>query len=277
MSDRKASRTAMGTAYLRAAHQLLDSPPLILVDDVTGKLIDKDIAEQIVASPERFQTTERRELRSHVVLRSRYAEDRLFDSLKRGIKQYIILGAGFDTFAYRQPDWAGALDIFEVDQIETQKEKLLRLREAGIIIPANTHHISIDFEEESLFEGLKKSHISFEKPAFFSWLGVSMYLTESAVDAVLRTIIKFPKGSEIVFTFSQPRGISLSSFINRVSKAGEPFKSYFTMEAMEKRLREIGLSKIEFLAIDEAEERYYRQRPNDLPLPKRINIASAIL
>jgi len=277
MSNRKASQTAMGTAYLRAAHQLLDSPPLILADDIAGKIIDKDIAKQITASPERFQTIERRELRSHVVLRSRYAEDRLFDSLNRGIEQYIILGAGFDTFAYRQPDWARTLNIFEIDQLETQKEKLLRLRKAGLIIPANTRHISIDFEEESLFDGLNKSQISFEKPTFFCWLGVAMYLTKRSVDNVLRTITKFPKGSEIVFTFSQPRGTYLSSFINRVSKIGEPWKSYFTVEDLKERLMEMGFTKVEFLAIKDATERYYRQRPNDLPLPKRINIVSAML
>ena len=276
MSYRQASYTAIGTAYLRAAHKLIDFPPHILEDNVAETIIDKKILQRIINSPESFQTTERRELRSHVVLRSRYSEDRLLVSIQRGINQYIILGAGFDTFAYRQPIWAKELKIIEIDQKETQKMKLSRIRDAGIKIPENVNYINIDFEKESLFDGLKRSSVSLEQRAFFSWLGVTMYLNQNVIETVLRTVIQFPKDSEIVFTFAQPKGTLLSRFIKRVSDNGEPWKSYFTIGEIEKSLKEIGFSKVEFLSIKEAEEKYYKNRPNDLPLPKQVNMVGAI-
>jgi methyltransferase (TIGR00027 family) len=276
MSNQEASHTAIGTAYLRAAHRLIDLPPHILEDNVAENILDKNILQRIINSPESFQTTERRELRSHVVLRSRYCEDRLLVSLQRGINQYLILGAGFDTFACRQPIWAKELKIIKIDKKETQKMKLSRIRHAGIKIPENVNYINIDFEKESLLDGLKRSSVSLEQRTFFSWLGVTMYLNKNAIEAVLRTVIQFPKDSEIVFTFAQPKGMLLSRFIKRVSDNGEPWKSYFTIGEIEKSLKEIGFSKVEFLSIKEAEEKYYKNRYNDLPLPKQVNIVSAI-
>src|ERR1019366_5126673 len=111
MNNQKASRTALGTAYLRAAHQLLDAAPKILDDPIAVRLLGEDASRKICESAERYQKPEAKALRSHVVLRSRFAEDRLAAAVQRGVSQYVILGAGFDTFALRQPQWANSLEV----------------------------------------------------------------------------------------------------------------------------------------------------------------------
>ncbi len=176
LPDRKTSRTALGTAYLRAAHQLLDAPPRILEDPLAVTLLGPEAGRRIRAGAEHDQTPERRALRAHVVLRSRFAEDCLEGSINRGVGQYVILGAGFDSFALRQPPWAKGLRIIEVDQPATQEMKRARIAEAGLVIPDNVAFAAVDFERESLRGGLQRNSVSLETPTFFSWLGVTMYL-----------------------------------------------------------------------------------------------------
>lgn len=284
MSDRNASNTAFGTLFMRGVHQLLDAKPLILEDPVALALLGEDACRLIKDTGDHHQTLGARALRTHVVLRSRFTEDRLAEAVARGITQYVILGAGFDTFAYRQPLWAKALKIFEVDQPATQAQKRLRLKQAGIELPPNLSFAGIDFEHESLRDGLLRSGVSFVETSFFSWLGVTMYLKEDAIDAVLRAIAQFPLESEIAFTFAQPPDSlsgAESSFHSSLSKVvsgvGEPFVSFFTPTAIETKLRKIGFKTIAFLSNEEAEERYFRQRPKDLHIPKRSVIAYVTL
>jgi methyltransferase (TIGR00027 family) len=284
MSDRNASNTALGTLFLRGVHQLLDAQPLILDDPAALTMLGEDACRQIKNNRDHHQTLAARALRAHVVLRSRFAEDRLAAAAGRGITQYVILGAGFDTFAYRQPAWAKALKIFEVDQPATQAQKRLRLEQAGMALPPNLSFAGIDFEHESLRDGLLRHGVSLTESSFFSWLGVTMYLKEEAIDAVLRTIAQFPLESEITFTFSQPPDSlsgPASSFHSSLSKivsaVGEPFVSFFTPAAIETKLRQTGFKTIAFLSNEEAEERYFRQRPTDLHIPKRSVIAYAKL
>jgi methyltransferase (TIGR00027 family) len=284
MSDRNASNTALGTLFMRGVHQLLDAKPLILDDPTALTLLGEDAVRQINNSRDHHQTLEARALRIHVVLRSRFTEDRLAEAVGRGITQYVILGAGFDTFAYRQPVWAKALQIFEVDHPATQVQKQLRLERANIALPLNLSFAGIDFEHESLHDGLLKNGVSPTEPSFFSWLGVTMYLKEDAIDAVLRTIAQFPPESEIAFTFIQPPD-SLSrlernfhfSLSEIASRAGEPFVSYFTPAAIEEKLRQAGFKTVAFLSNEEAEKRYFHQRPNDLHIPRRSGILYATL
>ena len=277
MSDHKASRTALGTAYLRAAHQLLDAQPRILDDPVALSLLGPAALQRINDTTDQYRTPEMLALRAHVVLRSRFAEDRLAAAVLRGIKQYIILGAGFDTFALRQPPWARALKILEVDQPGTQAMKHSHLAAADLAMPENAGFASIDLEGESLRHGLLRYHVLVDEPTFISWLGVTMYLKQDAIDAVLRSIATFPAGSEMVLTFAPSRDDSPSSVARRAASLGEPWVSYFEPEELEARLRSAGFSKVEFLSPAEAEARYFRQRPADLPVPKRTNILSAVL
>lgn len=284
-ADRTASRTAQGVTFLRAAHQLLDTPPLVLEDPVALRLIGPEGERQIAGDPARFQTPLVRGVRAHVVLRSRFAEDRLAAAVKRGATQCVILGAGFDTFAFRQPEWARSLRVIEVDQPASQALKREQLAAAGVVTPANVSFVSIDFERESLRDGLSRHGISLAEPTFFSWLGVTVYLTESAVDAVLETVVEYPAGTEIVLTFAQPRApaVVVSDVENRPTLAdlaanvGEPWQSYFKLDELERKLRSIGFVAIQFLTSEEAQRLYFTGRMDGLSAPSRTSIVSALV
>ncbi len=284
MSDREASRTALATAYMRAVHQLFDGEPRILEDPIVVRLIGETALQQINDPANRYRSSEIGALRAHVVLRSRFAEDRLAAAVLRGVTQYVILGAGLDTFAYRQPGWARALEIIEVDHVGTQTMKRSSLTAAGLAVPENVTFANVDFEHESLRDGLLRYEASLDEPTFFSWLGVTVYLNEDAIDAVLRSVATFRVGSEIVLTFRQPIESAtgkecdrLARLAEHVASVGEPFVTYFEPDALEAKLHSIGFSKVEFLSSAHAEERYFRQRPKDLPLPTRTGLVSAVV
>ncbi len=284
MSGRKASRTALATAYMRAVHQLFDGEPRILEDPIAVRLIGETALQQIKDPANRYRSSEIGALRAHVVLRSRFAEDRLAAAVLRGVTQYVILGAGFDTFALRQPAWARTLKIVEVDHLETQAVKRSKLEAAGLEMPENGIFADIDFEHESLCDGLARHDVSLEEPTFFSWLGVTMYLKEEAIDAVLRSVTTFPAGSEIVLTFRRPIESAtdeecdrLSRLAEHVASFGEPYVTYFEPDALEAKLRGSGFSKVEFLSPAQAEARYFRERPKDLPVPTRTGLVSAVV
>lgn len=276
MSDRNSSRTALGTAYMRAAHQLLDASPHILEDPLAVRLLGPAGVQRIRDAAESYHTPERRALRAHVVLRSRFAEDRLAAAVHRGVTQYVLLGAGFDTFALRQPAWAQLLQILEVDHEATQGMKRSQIAAAGLAMPENANFATIDFEHESLRDGLQRYPISLDEPTFFSWLGVTMYLNEGAIDGVLRSVAAFPAGSEIVLTFALPPNGARSPFDQRATHLGEPWISYFEPDALEAKLRGASFSTVEFLSPTEAEARYFRHRPGDLPVPRRTNIVCGV-
>ena len=275
MPERSSSRTALGTAYMRAAHQLLEAAPHILEDPIALRLLGAGAQERILSSSAEYQSPARRSLRAHVVLRSRYAEDRLAAAFERGVRQYVLLGAGFDSFALRQPDWAQALQIFEVDHAASQAQKRERIASAGLSLPENVHFASIDFEHESLCEALRRSALAFDRPAFFSWLGVTMYLHEDAIDAVLSCVAGFPAGSEIVLTYAPP-GEQPSHFEQQSVGLGEPWISFFEPQALEAKLKGAGFSSVEFLPVAQTEALYFRPRPQDLQAPQRTNLVSAI-
>src|SRR5215475_14217634 len=145
---RKSSRTAIGVAALRAAHQLIDAEPRVLDDAVILRLLGIETLDTIREDRHRYQTPGALALRAHVVMRSRYAEDRLAQAVARGVTQYVILGAGLDTFAYRQPAWSQGLRIVEIDRAPMQREKRERLSLAQVFVPDNVTFGSIDFESE---------------------------------------------------------------------------------------------------------------------------------
>ncbi len=273
MPDKAISRTAFGVAYTRAAHLLIDSEPWILNDYIAAEIIGKNGVEKIISSKEYYQQIQRLYLRSHVLLRSRFTEDCLREAVIRGIRQYIILGAGLDSFAYRQPDWAEKLRIFEVDSHETQTAKKQILSKNRIILPGNLSFVSIDFEKESLEDGLKKTWIDFNVPTFVSWLGVTMYLSLDSIRAVFDTIHLFLKGSEIVFTYSN-KIKDKSIFEDRAEDLGEKWKSKFSDEEIAKLLIELNYTDTFFLTPEEIEKRYFKNRVDKLPVPKINSIVS---
>lgn len=278
MADRAASTTARGVALLRAAHLIIDAPPPLLDDSVIATLLGPRTEEYVRAEHERLQSAGARALRSHVLLRSRFTEDSLKSAVARGIKQYVLLGAGLDTFAYRQPEWARELSVVEVDHPSSQALKRERLATAGIRVPANARYADIDFEHETLADGFRRHDVEFDEPTFFSWLGVTMYLTREAIDAVLATVVAFPKGSEIVLTLSQPREAGEDNALaERAAEVGEPWISYFTPAELEALLRGHGFSNVTFLMRDDAFARYYHDRRDGLLPPRRTSIATAIV
>lgn len=276
------SSTAMRVAELRAAHQLVDGEPKILNDPVVLRLLDPEVLDKIRDHPAELNAPWLLGMRSHVLLRSRFAEERLAEAVNRGVDQFVILGAGYDTFAYRQPEWASRLSIFEVDHPASQRAKRERLATTGIEIPSNLEYVSIDFEHVSLREGLAAGKIDFFRPAFFSCLGVLVYLSEEAAYGVFGLVALFPKSSEIVFTFSQPNSaLDAGEAARRAALAeladqlGEPWRTHFERETLVGRLREMGFTEVSVLDPADAQARYFRDRTDGLRPPRRENVASA--
>jgi methyltransferase (TIGR00027 family) len=280
--ERSASFTAAGVAILRAVHQLFDGDPRILQDPVILQLLAADVLDNARANLDKVQSAGARALRSHVVLRSRYAEDCLAAAVQRGIRQYVSLGAGFDTFAYRQPAWASVLQIFEVDHAASQRAKIEQLRDAGIAIPPNVQFVAADFASATLLEVLQTSPFRFSEPAFFSCLGVLVYLAEDDVNVIFRFVATLPKSSELVFTFapggagSDSTGVS-SALAAGAAAVGEPWRTYHNPASLRRQLREAGFSEISFLSPEEATRLYYQNRADGLPAPHRSSIARAIV
>lgn len=258
MSERRASNTALSVATLRAYHQIVDGSPKILDDPISPRLIDRDALERY-AVERQIDAPHMIELRLGVLARSRYAEERLAAAVARGVRSYISLGAGFDTFAYRQPPWAQELRIFEVDHPASQSAKRERLAAAGIALPANLTFAPIDFERDTLAAGLAAAGFPADEPALFSWLGVMMYLNLDAIEAVLDYVAARTPGSELVFSFARPAGetdTGRHEIARRVAAGGEPWLTHFEPTELEAKLRAAGFSQVEFLSAAEVNERY---------------------
>ena len=274
IQERPLSRTAIGVGILRALHELCDDSPRIFSDPVIPLLLGDDVVQRAKASPEWLRTPRAMALRSHVVLRSRYAEDCLREAVDRGVRQYVILGSGLDTFAYRQPDWAAPLRIFEVDHAASQRSKVERLHASGISIPANLGLIAGDFETSSLRDILSAGRLDFNAPAFFSCLGVLIYLPADVVQSIFRLVASFPRLSEIVFTFSQG---GIDSLAQDAAAVGEPWRSYYDPDVLCGELTGVGFSQVTFLLPEVAKELYYRDRTDALPPPRRVTIGRAVV
>ncbi|MGH7531702.1 MAG: class I SAM-dependent methyltransferase [Gemmatimonadales bacterium] len=273
---RAASSTALGVLALRAAHQLIDGDPRILDDPVAVRLVAPWMIRRMVRYGRGTRDRRLDGLRAHIVTRSRYTEDRLREAVQRGTSQYVVLGAGFDTFAYRPPTWASALRIFEVDHPASQEAKRTRLAKADIEVPGNVTFVPIDFETTPLLSGLAAGGIALDRPTFFSWLGVLVYLEQAAIDAVFDAVARFPSGSEIVFTFSPPdRDGAASGLARRAALMGEPWKTRLEPDVLLAQLRRAGFSECGLVDPAELADRYFRDRHDDLPPPRRERLAWA--
>ncbi len=201
--------------------------------------------------------------------RSRYAEDELACAVAHGVRQYVVLGAGLDTFAYRNPH--PGLRVFEVDHPATQVWKREQLEAAGIAIPAALTFVPIDFERQTLAEGLGLAGFDLKAAAFFSWLGVTPYLTRDACISTLNLIARTPPGSGVVFDFAVDPALlnpgqrqALDALSERVARYGEPFQLFFDPRKLQDELAEIGFQRTEFLQGKELNERYFKDRDDGL-------------
>ena len=270
MIEEMPSKTAQRVALRRAAHQLLDHPP-VFDDPLAVAIIGGEDASLLRSEPERFESSGSRHLRAFVAARSRFAEDELALAIQRGVRQYVVLGAGLDTFAYRNPFRSSNLHVFEVDHPATQAWKRRQLADAGIPAPFPVTFIPTDFEKQTLSDALQRSDFNARQPAFFSWLGVTPYLTLEATLDTLCFIAGRPAGSGVAFDYAVERSLlspmeqmALDALASRVARAGEPFQLLLQPEALMGMLRALGFRHIEDLGPKEIEVRYFENRTDGL-------------
>ncbi|MGA9624125.1 MAG: SAM-dependent methyltransferase [Bryobacteraceae bacterium] len=269
MDEYRASRAALRVAARRAAHQILDRPP-VFEDPLALAVVGAEAVEK--AASETLSPS----LRAFMAARRRFAEDELARAVARGVRQYVVLGAGLDTFAYRNPHVALGLRVFEVDHPATQKWKRGRLLSAGIEIPAETVFVAMNFERQSLGDALPSAGFRAGEPAFFSWLGVVPYLTEGAFLATMSFIAGLPPASGVVFDYAVPRHalspreqLALDALASRVAAAGEPFHLFFDPAALAAQVHQLGFRHLEDLDAAEIDSRYFRGRADGLSIRGR--------
>jgi methyltransferase (TIGR00027 family) len=267
MQEGKFSRTAQRVAVRRAAHQLLDQPR-VLDDPLALRIIGSEAEEALRSDPKEDHAFSRA-FRAFMAARSRYAEDELARAFAHGVTQYVVLGAGLDTFAYRNPH--GDLRVFEVDHPATQAWKREQLQAASIAIPSSLTFVPIDFEQQTLAEGLEQSGFDASAAAFFSWLGVTPYLTREACMTTLRSVAKLPRGSGVVFDFAVDPALlnagqrmALDALSKRVARYGEPFQLFFDPGKLQDELKAMGFHRTEFLQGKELNARYFNDREDGL-------------
>lgn len=263
MQSGQPSRTALGAAGHRAVHQVLEQGR-IFSDPLALRILGAD-ADEALGDAER--EPQRRGLRLFIAVRTRFAENALAAALARGAKQLVVLGAGLDTYAYRA-DFKADLRIFEVDHPATQAWKRERLADAAIAIPDALTFAPVDFERESLADGLAAAGFDPAQRSFFTWLGVAPYLTAEAIFATLGFIAALPGGAEVVFDYANPpdaiedreRRAMHEALAARVAATGEAFRSYFDTRALAARLERLGFGEIEDLAPADIAARYFPER-----------------
>jgi methyltransferase (TIGR00027 family) len=269
MQEFSPSRTALRVALRRAAHQLLDNPKVL--DDPLAVPIVGNHAAEIHNYGKVFQSRIGKNIRAFMVVRSRYAEDQLANAIAAGARQYVVLGAGLDTSAYRGVVTRGDIAVFEVDHPATQGWKKQSLSAANIAIPSNVRYVAVDFEKQRLPEELANAGFRASEPAFVSWLGVVPYLTREAAAATFGYLGKLPPGSGVAFDYGVARSaltfferLALDAISRRVEKAGEPFKLLFEPQELTDFISALGFHRIEQLSSTELNARYFAGRTDGL-------------
>jgi methyltransferase (TIGR00027 family) len=272
------SRTAMMTAAARALHR--DEPPPWVLDDALAiELAGEEgveIRDRLRAelSPQSLLAFSR-----WVCVRARVPEDVVERELAQGVDQYVILGAGLDTFASRRGDLASRVRVFEVDHPDTQRWKRSRLQELGV--DPEVVYVPVDFERQTLRAGLEDAGFDFGSRAVFSWIGVIMYLTLEAIEATLMTIHAAAPGSRVVLTYDLPSdalsglGTETQGVLARiVADLGEPMVRRFRPAEIEALLRRLGFTSVEHVGPEEAKATYFPGR-DDVAFGGAQRIATA--
>jgi methyltransferase (TIGR00027 family) len=290
MDTGRASLTAMGTSLMRAHHTRTAREPL--VDDPWGDRLvseaDRHRIRQTALSGlsandrELLEALEPDELiaaflSSHpsygtVVIRTRFAEDALAEAAARGVRQFVIVGAGLDSFALRRPAFATDVGVFELDRPDTQDVKLDRLAECGVQSPPKVQFVATDLGVEGVDEALMRSSFDSRQPSFFSWLGVTVYLTREANLKTLRAIASCgTPGSELVFDFIDQRALDSAPPDADTARARAQFASIseswvsgFHPSELSEDLRAVGLELLEDLSPEDLRERYCTGRADEL-------------
>ena len=259
--------SAQRVAMHRAAHQLLDNPQVF--EDPLAIAILGEEAARLKSHLDSFDTAGERHIRAFVTARSRYAEHELSVAIAHGATQYVILGAGLDTYAYRSAP--PQVRVFEVDYPAEQAWKRRRLEATRIAIPSSVTFVPTNFEEQTLSSALQASGFQRDTVSFFSWLGVTPYLTAMSAMATLAFIGSLPAGSGVVFDYSIERSapnsdeqMAMDALASRVARAGEPFRLFLDSRALERMLGVAGFNKVEDLGPAEINARYFTDRTDGL-------------
>ncbi|HEY9756892.1 MAG TPA: class I SAM-dependent methyltransferase [Oculatellaceae cyanobacterium] len=261
--------TAVRVALWRAMHVQLDSLPHIIEDEIGLKL---------AAPPEGWRDRPDMEpkgtilFRSSIVARARFIEDLVVESAKHGISQYVILGAGLDTFAQRRSDTASHLRVFEVDSPGPSKWKLHRLKELGFGVPDWLKLVPVDFEAgESWWDQLTAAGFASERPAVVASTGVSMYLTRDAVAATLRQVARLAPGSKFAMTFMLPLELIDAEeqpvqemTLMYASRSGTPFITFFSPAEIIALAKKCGFKKAEHVSSGDLHKQYFAGRTDGL-------------
>jgi methyltransferase (TIGR00027 family) len=270
MQTRQPSQTAQRAALRRAAHQLLDGPDLVLEDPLALAFAGVEDPERYQANLRRGQNDSFRRLRAFLVARSRFMEDHLRAALDRGVRQYVLLGAGLDTSPYRLSFPTGTR-IFEVDHPATQNWKRARVRTAGVGIPEGLRYVPMDFERQALMTTLEDADFEPRRPAFVAWLGVTVYLSRAAVFRTLEALADCAPGSELALDYtgegqrlSAGAQAAWNAMRGRMARIGEPWLSFFVPAELTEELRRRGFVVQEDLDSAGINERYFARRADGL-------------
>ena len=271
MKKGESSHTAERVAERRAAHQLLDVP-LVFEDPIAFAVLRPGVADSIRRDPQSYnRSVVGRYLRAFLVVRSRVAEDSLAAAIAGGVRQYVVLGAGLDTSALRNPYASDELRVFEVDHPDTQRTKRSRISTAGIPVPDNLTFVAADLAAVPLGPALHAAGFDEARPSFFSWLGVVPYLEPGDIRTVWGYVGSMSGGTTIVFDYavtpssmSIPSRLVIGMMARRVAAIGEPWKSYFDPSTISDELHQFGFSSVEILGGDELNRRYFAGRTDGL-------------
>jgi methyltransferase (TIGR00027 family) len=297
MQTGRSSETANISAVMRAAHRLLDPAPWIFDDSwaapLAGLHSDAELRDALRTFQDQlaaFGTPDEvvqwiRVSRLGVALRGRVAEDELQAALSQRVGQYVILGAGLDSLAYRRPDLMTRLRVFEVDHPATQEHKKARLRALQVEIPPTLEFVPLDFATHTpIFEALARGAFDPTRPAFFSFLGVTWYLRQADLDRTLREITTAASGSAIVVDYLLPAErleqtdrTVLNMLSSMAAGHGEPGGTCFTPEAIVQRLQQLGFAAAGDFGSVEANARYCAHRSDNLRIPELLHVARALV
>lgn len=281
MRARDRSRTAEAAALQRALHMVFDDEPKVLVDDQALRLLPRRTQAWLGLPAQLMRPWIPRtsvslrgmgRMRGQIVVRARYAEDALAEAVAAGVAQYVVLSAGLDTFALRRTGLQDRLRIFEVDRIATQRWKRRLLRGE---IPSNLRFVAVDFERERIDEALRAATFDPSRPAFFSWLGTTYYLTREAIRATLRSLreIASPSSELVCDYWTEDPGLDwqsqmlLSGVRMAVAAQREPMLSFFAPPEIERLAREIGYEVLANVSPTTQRRNYLRHRSDNLDVP----------
>jgi methyltransferase (TIGR00027 family) len=305
MKENQVSFTAMMVAYMRAYHAMNNTYKIFddflayhLIPEEKRTLIEQHFeqyftgytqvngSEYAASYPDQTAISSYLMQATNVISRAQYAEDALEKAVKQGVTQYVILGAGMDTFAFRKPEMMKHLEVFEVDHPATQEFKLHRLAELEWEHSAKLHFIPIDFTKESLVTALTNSS-SYDSnvKSFFSWLGVILYLTNDEVFTTLRSITEIaPMDSKIVFDYfdtdvfiPEKSSPQMQKLLEYLRKIGEPMITGFDPSNLAEELASLGFSLQENLSPTDIEEYYFKGRTDGYHAREHVHFACAVI